>query len=51
MCMEISQYKGIARKFMDGLIRYIRIESDITGSIRKPVAVSLPRPLISGSVE
>ena len=39
MCMKITQHKGVAREFMNGLIRYIRVESDITGCIREPVTV------------
>jgi len=38
MCMQISKYEGIAWKFMDCLILYIRVESDITCGIREPVA-------------
>ena len=39
MGMEISQHKGITWKFMDCLVRHIRIVSNITGRIREPVAV------------
>lgn len=39
MGMEISQHKGITWKFMDRLVRHIRIVSNITGRIREPVAV------------
>ena len=38
MCMQVSEYEGIAWKFMDRLILYIRVESDITCGIREPVA-------------
>ena len=39
MRMKISQHKRIARKFMNGLVTFIyRIISNITGSIREPVA-------------
>ena len=37
MRMQVSEYEGIAWKFMDRLILYIRVESDITRGIRKPV--------------
>ena len=39
MGMEISQLKGITWKFMDCLVRHIRIVSNITGRIREPVVV------------
>ena len=39
MGMEISQHKGITWKFMDRLVRHIRIVSKIMGRIREPLAV------------
>ena len=38
MCVKVSQYEGVAREFMDRLVRHIRVESDITGGIREPVS-------------
>ena len=38
MRMQISKYEGITRKFMNRFIIHIRVESDISGRIREPVA-------------
>lgn len=39
MGMQISQHKGVAGKLMNSFVRHIRIVSNVSGGIGKPVAV------------